>query len=55
MEKKKEVEHSPALVKIVPLKDHVIVQNNYHYDLKKGVEISVAAHFIPALKTEKVI
>jgi len=43
------------LVKIKPLRDHVIKQNDYHYVIKKGVEIEVAEHFIAALKTEKVI
>ncbi len=45
----------PKLVSIVPLKDHVIKQNYYFYDLKKGEEIQVADVFIETLKTENVI
>lgn len=55
MEKEVQKKKEPNLILITPKKDHVIHQNEFHYDLKKGIEIKVAEHFIAALKTEKVI
>lgn len=52
MEKKKE---KSKTIKIVPLKDHVIAQNEFFYDLKEGVEIEVDARFLEVLQTEKII
>lgn len=53
VEKKKVIDQK--MVKIMPLKDHVVKQNKFYYEIKQGVEISVAEQFIAALKTEKVI
>lgn len=48
-------EKKAELVEVKPLRDHVLKQNDYFYDLKKGKTVKVAKHFIPALKAEKVI
>ncbi len=52
---KKPVAKELKLVEVKPLKDHIIKQNAFFYVLKKGEPISVAEHFLKALKTEKVI
>lgn len=46
---------SVKLVEVKPLKDWVLHQNEHHFDLKKGETAKVPEHFLPALKTEKVI
>jgi len=48
-------EVEPKLVTIVPRRNHVIKQNHFFYNIKKGESIQVAEQFIAALKTEKVI
>lgn len=57
-ETKREIE-KPAkksvLVEIKPLKDHVILFNEYKYEIKKGEKIEVHKMFLSTLKTEKVI
>jgi hypothetical protein len=44
-----------VLVEIKPLKDHVIVFNEYRYEIRKGEKIEVHKMFLATLKTEKVI
>lgn len=44
-----------SLVEVIPLKDFVIKQNSFFYDLKKGIPHSVHEKFIQNLKTEEVI
>lgn len=54
----KEVEKKKPAAKtisIVPLKDHVIVQNDFKYELKQGVEIEIDVRFLETLKTEKIL
>lgn len=48
-------ELEPKLVTIVPRRDHVVKQNMFFYNLKKGVSTQVAEQFLAVLKTEKVI
>lgn len=52
VEKKKP---APKTISIIPLKDHLIVQNDFKYDLKKDVEIEIDVRFLETLKTEKII
>lgn len=52
---KKDFNMDSTSERIVPLKDHVIKQNKFYYDLKKGEPIYVNKLFIQTLKTEKVI
>ena len=40
---------------VTPLKDWELKQNEHHIFLIKGEPVTVPAHFIAALKTEKVI
>lgn len=40
---------------VTPLRDHVIKQNAFYYELKKGEPIRINKLFIQTLKTEKVI
>jgi hypothetical protein len=42
-------------IEIVPLKDHVIKQNNFYYELKKGEKIKVDKKFLATLLIEKII
>ena len=49
------VKPKSELVKIKPLKDFVIHMNDFHYEIKKGVELEVHKMFLQNLKTEKVI
>ena len=52
----KEVKVESKLVKIVPLKDHVLYcPPAYRYELKEGEEIEIDKRFLNTLKTEKVI
>jgi len=37
-------------------RDHIIVQNKFHFDIKKGDDLSeIPEHFYETLKTEKII
>ncbi len=45
----------PKLITVVPLKDHVIKQNDFYYEIKKGVMIDIDKSFLEVLLTEKVI
>lgn len=53
--KKEENKKESSIVTILPMKDHVIAQNEFYYDLKKDVMIDIDKRFIEVLKTEKVI
>ena len=55
MEKTKEVKKVSKIQKIKPLKDFVIKQNDFYYEIKKGESIEIDKRFLPNLKTEKVI
>lgn len=55
MEKEQKKKSKSELVEILPLKDFVIHQNEFHYELKAGEKISIHERFIENLKTEKVI
>lgn len=43
------------LISILPLKDHVIKQNEFYYEIKKDEMIEVDKRFLEVLQTEKVI
>ena len=43
------------LVSIIPLRDHVLSQNDFHYVIKKDEIIEVDKRFLEVLLTEKVI
>jgi hypothetical protein len=43
------------LISIMPLKDHVIKQNGFYYNIKKDEMIDVDKKFLEVLQTEKVI
>lgn len=53
--KKEEIKKESSIVTILPLKDHIIAQNEFYYDLKKDVMIDIDKRFLEVLKTEKVI
>ena len=61
MTKKKHEEHQeaqPAKAKqpLIAKRDHVVKQNEYFFDIKKGDDVShIPPHFLEALKTENVI
>lgn len=57
MSKEKELKKAKKekVAKLVAKKDHVILQNNEKYIIKKGDEIKVPEKFIATLKTENVI
>ena len=55
MTKEIEVKADSKLVEIKPLKDFLIVFNEYRYEIKKGEKIKVHKMFLQNLKTEKVI
>ena len=53
--KKEEIKKESSIVTILPLKDHIIAQNEFYYELKKDVMIDIDKRFLEVLKTEKVI
>lgn len=55
IEEKKAEPKKSRLVSIIPLRDHVIKQNAFYYEFKKGVEIKVDERFIKTLQMEKVL
>jgi hypothetical protein len=44
-----------VVITVVPLKDHVVKQNEFYYELKKGVMVDIDKRFLEVLLTEKVI
>lgn len=50
-EKKKE----SKMISIIPLKNHVIKQNEFYYEIKKGEKIEIDRRFLQVLLTEKII
>jgi hypothetical protein len=55
MEFKKELKKESKTVSIIPLKDHIISQNEFYYDLKKDEIIEIDKRFLEVLLTENVI
>jgi hypothetical protein len=56
MSEKKEEKKEIKDEKLVAKKDFIINQNDHHFNIKKGDELSlVPKHFLPNLKTEGVI
>lgn len=55
MQEKVQGKKNEDLIKIMPLKDHIIFQNDFYYEIKKGVEIKVHKSFLEVLETENVI
>ena len=54
-EPKLRMKEEPTMKEITPLRDFVIVQNDYRIVLRKGEPESVPLQFLENLKTEKVI
>jgi len=55
MKKKQKKPVESGVIEITPKKDHIIKQNSFYYELKKGVTTSVDTRFEQVLKTESVI
>lgn len=45
----------PKTVTILPLRDHIVKQNDILYVLKKGEEATIEERFVEVLQTEKVL